>query len=149
MARVELIHQSCGRCGKDFQVSVKSGQRVRLYCDSICAHNWRGSAEYRFFEKVNKTETCWLWTASTRDGGYGGFWFEGRLVLAHRFSFELVNGPTTELLMHTCDVRLCVNPAHLKTGTLSENTQDMIRKGRAYWQVNRVFSDETQGGKRG
>jgi DNA invertase Pin-like site-specific DNA recombinase len=32
--------------------------------------------------------------------------------------------------MHSCDVRRCVNPAHLSVGTCSENHWDRSRKGR-------------------
>lgn len=32
--------------------------------------------------------------------------------------------------MHTCDVRACVNPAHLRVGTQLENVQDRDAKGR-------------------
>jgi DNA invertase Pin-like site-specific DNA recombinase len=39
--------------------------------------------------------------------------------------------PENMIVMHTCDNRHCVNPAHLKYGTASENMIDMYEKGRA------------------
>lgn len=89
--------------------------------------------EQRFWPKVNKTAGCWLWTATTNSYGYGQFFkAHHRPTLAHRLAWELVNGqlPKGACLLHRCDVRLCVNPAHLFIGTRSENTLDRHAKGR-------------------
>ena len=85
----------------------------------------------KFFDKVNKTEDCWLWKAATRNG-YGTMKFEGRTVDAHRISYILHFGliPEGMLVCHKCDVPLCVNPKHLFLGTYKDNMQDCIAKGR-------------------
>lgn len=91
------------------------------------------SIETRFWAKVNKTETCWLWTASTVSGGYGYFVTKKpRHEYAHRYSWFLANGeiPDGLLVLHHCDVRGCVNPDHLFLGTQRDNIHDMISKGR-------------------
>lgn len=83
--------------------------------------------------KVNKTDTCWLWTAAKFDNGYGAFKeTPTKQVRAHRWSYEHFVGPIPDglILMHTCDVPACVNPDHLQPGTQAENQQDMVRKGR-------------------
>lgn len=90
----------------------------------------------RFWAKVNKTDTCWLWTASTRHKGYGAFAYrlDGRMVndRAHRFSYQLHVGPIPAgmFVLHSCDVPACVNPAHLFLGTNTDNVRDMMAKGR-------------------
>lgn len=77
----------------------------------------------RFWAKVEKTEDCWLWTASQTHGGYGQFWNgEGRED-AHRYSYRLHKGdiPKGLQLDHLCRVRHCVNPEHLEAVTCWEN----------------------------
>ncbi len=82
----------------------------------------------RFWPKVNKTETCWLWTGAQNSYGYGHlFKRHGKPSLAHRIAWELTHGPIpseTPCVLHLCDVRLCVRPDHLFLGTKSENTRD-------------------------
>ena len=93
--------------------------------------------EDRFWAKVDRRgpDECWLWTASTITGGYGQIG-RGRAgagnELAHRLSYAINVGPIPEglVVMHSCDNKLCVNPAHLSVGTQKENVADMDAKGR-------------------
>jgi hypothetical protein len=72
--------------------------------------------ETRFWAKVQKTDTCWLWTAS-KINGFGQFRANGH-GLAVQFSWELHFGPlpVAMRIKQTCGNRACVNPAHLTTG---------------------------------
>lgn len=76
---------------------------------------------------------CWNWTAHKERKGYGTFKYDKRTVLAHRWSFEYVNGPVPSdhlFVLHYCDNPTCVNPDHLWTGTHKDNMADMKQKGR-------------------
>lgn len=85
----------------------------------------RKTMEERFWEKVQKTKTCWLWIGAIQSNGYGNFWAspDKRWSRAHRVSWELENGKVPEGLDldHLCRVRHCVNPAHLEPVTRREN----------------------------
>lgn len=79
--------------------------------------------ENRFWGRVTKTDSCWLW-ARPHSNGYGYITVNGKKYLAHRLSYVWANGPVPEGLEldHLCRVRSCVNPAHLEAVTSKENT---------------------------
>lgn len=102
--------------------------------------SWRGQAPIveRFWSRVNKTRTCWLWTGTILSHGYGQISLGhpstpgSKRWRAHRFSWELHNGlvPAGMVVCHRCDTPACVNPAHLFLGSQKANMHDAIRKGR-------------------
>ena len=76
-----------------------------------------------FWRRVDKTESCWTWKGEIVSSGYGRFpWQSGR-ILAHRFSFSLVNGPIPAgmFIDHICRNRSCVNPSHMELVTHRDN----------------------------
>lgn len=99
------------------------------------------STSDRVWARVSRgaPDACWLWTGPVHLDGYGGLKVGGRrgsTYRAHRLVYELVHGPIPDGLyvLHSCDTRLCCNPAHLRVGTAAENTADMARRGRGWWQ---------------
>ena len=115
----------CPVCGKTIT------QRQRKHCSMACANRSRAlSVDACFWSRVRKTDTCWLWTGPK--GKYGMMSFQGRSIGAHRFSYELHNGPIPDgmSVCHRCDTPLCVNPAHLFFGTIADNAHDRTGKGR-------------------
>ena len=103
--------------------------------------NYRGrvsteTVEQRFNKKyvINDDTDCWEWQNATNNIGYGMFrWSTGKMRTAHRASYELHKGPIPAGLSvcHSCDNPLCVNPEHLWAGTMKDNYDDMVSKGRA------------------
>lgn len=75
---------------------------------------------------------CWIWMGDLQSQGYGVAKLRGVRHLAHRLAYQASGGeiPEDHYVRHTCDVPCCVNPAHLLTGTQSENMADMKARGR-------------------
>jgi hypothetical protein len=87
---------------------------------------------------------CWVWKGKPNETGYGRVGIEGRVELAHRVAWKLVNGAIPDGLgvLHHCDNRMCQraerDPAksHLFLGDRGDNARDMAAKGRAHLQRN-------------
>lgn len=90
------------------------------------------SIEERFWSKVNKTDTCWLFTKSIGIKGYATFSVNRKTEAAHRFSYQHFVGPIPEgyCVLHKCDVRNCIRPDHLFLGSNDDNIIDKVNKNR-------------------
>jgi len=84
----------------------------------------------RFWKKVNKTDTCWLWTGKPTSFGYARVKCLGKQIMAHRISLEIhlnrkiQDGYDVAHAPIICHNRLCVNPGHLREATRQENMAD-------------------------
>ena len=87
-----------------------------------------------FWSRVNKTQTCWLWTGARwlDQMRYARIKFNGQDMKAHRVSWIMENGEIPEGLCvcHHCDNPICVRPEHLFLATNAENQYDCNLKGR-------------------
>ena len=68
---------------------------------------------------------CIVWLKALTEG-CGNLWVDGRMEKAHRYAYERANGPIPPGLMidHACRERSCVNTAHLRLATRSQNGQN-------------------------
>lgn len=97
----------------------------------------------RFWAKVIKgprPDDCWLWTGAVSDDGYGRFWTQHdghqQALRPQRFAYQVLTGeqlPAHVVLMHDCDVPLCVRAtggldSHLTPGTQGQNLLDRSQK---------------------
>jgi len=85
-------------------------------------------------QTVEDENGCWIWQGSCYSG-YGRIRRppKGRSLMCHRLMYEEQHGilPKELCVMHLCDNRRCINPAHLQAGTHTENMVDKSRKGRS------------------
>ena len=90
---------------------------------------------------VREPDECWPWKGYLTKSGYGRTWINDVAYYAHRVIYNLAKPGEIELrapankkahgfLMHTCDNRICCNPAHLRVADIKTNNEDCVRKGR-------------------
>lgn len=119
---------ACGGSGAD-----RSSQLVHSTCQDCSGTG---------LPLVSVVSTDCIETDKTRNhSGYGvvsaGSRTDGtrRMEKHHRVVYAEANGLTLadikeKVVMHTCDNPPCVNPKHLRLGTLADNMDDMVAKGR-------------------
>lgn len=131
----------CRACG--VELVARSKREIRAFCSKKCRYEHQSKNQTRpisdrFWEKVDVrgAEECWPWTGATTHGGYGVLGsggHDGTVTRAHRLSYEIHFTPIPDglVIRHKCDNPVCVNPAHLETGSQKENMQDAVSRVRA------------------
>jgi hypothetical protein len=101
-------------------------------CKKCAGKERRSHLSERFWNKVVKTDGCWIWTGSLNTCGYGIIGVDRKTIHSHRIAWELINGtiPNRMSILHHCDRPPCVNPSHLFLGTQQDNIKDMLLKNR-------------------
>ena len=95
--------------------------------------------------KWNVVESgCWEWVGSRNQKGYGLITIHNKTTKAHRLAYQTWVGPIPEglLIRHKCDNPPCINPEHLEPGTIQDNAQDMVERGRSVRGRTRALSGE-------
>jgi hypothetical protein len=124
----ESKREALGLCGKHYARQKAHGDPNKLLTlrrDSM-AELLRDGA------RINAETGCHEWVGTIKTNGYGSLMFQGKMMLAHRASFEHFKGPLVAGLNvnHKCDNRPCINPDHLYQGTQEQNIADMIERKR-------------------
>lgn len=90
-------------------------------------------AQYRLLSNASIVDGCWVWSGATNNDGYGVVSLNGKMWMTHRLAYVAWRRPIKDglLVCHSCDNPACINPEHLWTGTHSDNSLDMVAKGRS------------------
>jgi len=81
---------------------------------------------------IDNGNSCTGWSGCTTPDGYPMFWYEGHTRHASRILWEIVFGtiPEGQVIRHKCDNPACLQLSHLELGTVQQNQQDSISRGR-------------------
>lgn len=81
--------------------------------------------EQAYAANLKRDGACIVWTGTIGAQGYGNLVVEGSKMLAHRYSWQRVNGPIPDgmFLDHKCHNRACVNVEHLRIATPKQNVE--------------------------
>lgn len=127
--------RQCEECGKGFlavRFQVRKGNG--RFCSRACSARgyFRSNLELRFWGKIDKTTSCWIWLGKRSREGYGIMDIGRKHQRVHRISYLLAYGEFDQALFvcHHCDNPVCVRPDHLFLGDHEANMKDRDAKGR-------------------
>lgn len=139
----------CIQCDKSFKYYLS--EQAGKFCSKECSWKYKPviseedalkELKERFEKNYEVNGDCWDWIGATADTKnkedlkerrYGHISYKAKLIKAHRASWLIYKGeiPKGMLIRHiVCDRPICVNPDHLEIGTVKDNMQDMVQKGR-------------------
>jgi hypothetical protein len=141
-----------------FSYEYFSGDKiVTRYLDNVCPNRWCCNPAHmrprdfdaRFWDNTDRSSGCWVWLGSIDvSTGYGSVTIDHKALSTHRVAYETYYKekiPKYLMVLHSCNNRKCINPAHLRLGTHDDNMQDMVdcghsRKGES--NGNNVHTEE-------
>lgn len=153
-AQLERLEVLCKQAGESKDEILRRLTATYKTPDWMLALGFSETFATRFWSKVEKTNSCWIWTGGKSDDEHGtigkGRGKTSNIIGAHRASWMLHNGPIPrgKHILHKCPGRhnpSCVNPDHLETGNQSQNSQDAAdqqrRLGKKYWNAKLTYAD--------
>ena len=89
---------------------------------------------------------CIEGVGATNNSGYCSTRRDGIRIGAHRNAYIDAYGeiPKGLHIMHICDNRKCINPKHLKAGTVSDNMRDCVAKGRHVSPMRKLTDEQRE-----
>lgn len=109
-----------GYCNRHYLRAIRHG-------DPTAGRDVYSSPEDAFKARTRWRGDCLEWTGSHNGAGYGEIRVNYKLIYAHRYAWERVNGPIPEgmVIDHICMNPKCVNMMHLRTATASQNNSHL------------------------
>lgn len=129
--RMMFCRCACGNEKIIAMASLRSGATKSCGCMQKI-----GNVRQHILSKTIKNGDCIEWIGLKDKDGYGKIKINKKNLRVHRVIYEDKFGKIKNnfLVCHTCDNPSCVNINHLFLGTVKDNTQDMLEKGRGFVQ---------------
>src|SRR3990172_1923698 len=99
-----LFECGCGRYKRLQPYTSKSIGWIKDRPNRFIHGHYRKKAR-NFWERITKTESCWLWNDAKNTDGYGNIGINGKIMKAHRIAWEKTFGsiPYGLFVLHKCD----------------------------------------------
>lgn len=101
----------------------------------------RKSLETRLNAKTRKSGACFVWTGPKTKGGFGQIAVRGKQAFVHRISYSLRYGviPKSKVVVQICHNHRCLNPDHLRLGTIDKNKKYVLARTTLPTKQNKKF----------